>query len=105
MLSVTAVQNALVPASLNEVPSTAVMTTNVARFAMDVTEVLLGGNAAEVARARDRAARTLPVIIGFAVGCGLGGACQAALGLWSLALPASLALLAFAMGFANDSRR
>ena len=34
------------------------------------------------------------------VGCGLGAACEAAVGLWSLALPASLALLAFAMGFA-----
>ena len=41
---------------------------------------------------------TLPVIVGFATGCGLGAACEAAAGLWSLALPTGLALLAFAMG-------
>jgi uncharacterized membrane protein YoaK (UPF0700 family) len=49
-----------------------------------------------------RAARTLPAIVGFTVGCGLGAASEAALGTWSLALPAGLALLAFAMGFAAE---
>jgi hypothetical protein len=34
------------------------------------------------------------------IGCGLGAACEAAFGLWSLALPAGLALPTFAMGFA-----
>jgi uncharacterized membrane protein YoaK (UPF0700 family) len=77
-----------------------VMTSNVTRAAMDVGEVLLGGDPADVAKARNRAARTLPVIVGFVVGCGLGAVGEAALGLWSLALPAGLALLAFAMGFA-----
>lgn len=101
-VSAMAVQNALVQISLKGAPSTAVMTSNVTRFAMDVGEVLLGGDPADVARARNRAARTLPVIVGFAVGCGLGAACEAALGLWSLALPAGLALLAFAMGFAAE---
>jgi uncharacterized membrane protein YoaK (UPF0700 family) len=97
-VSAMAVQNALVQISLKGAPSTAVMTTNVTRFAMDVGEVLLGGDPAEVTKARNRAARTLPAIIGFTVGCGLGAACEAALGTWSLALPAGLALLAFAMG-------
>jgi uncharacterized membrane protein YoaK (UPF0700 family) len=55
-----------------------------------------------VAKARDRAARTLAVIVGFAVGCRLGAAGEAALGLWSLVPPAGLALLAFAMGFAAE---
>jgi uncharacterized membrane protein YoaK (UPF0700 family) len=64
--------------------------------------VLLGGDSADVAKARNRAARTLPVIVGFTVGCGLGAACEAALGTWSLALPAGLAMLAFAMGFAAE---
>jgi hypothetical protein len=39
---------------------------------------------------------------GFSVGCGLGAACEAALGTWSLALPAGLAMLAFAIGFAAE---
>jgi uncharacterized membrane protein YoaK (UPF0700 family) len=78
------------------------MTSNVTRFAMDVGELLLGDDPADVAKARNRAARTLPAIVGFTAGCGLGAACEAALGTWSLALPAGLALLAFAMGFAAE---
>ena len=67
------------------------MTSNVTRFAMDVGEVLLGGDSADVAKARNRAARTLPVIVGFTVGCGLGSAARPRLarGPWHC-LPASL---------------
>ena len=101
-VSAMAVQNALVQNSLKGAPSTAVMTSNVTRFAMDVGEVLLGGDPADVAKARSRAAHTLPAIVGFTVGCGLGAACEAQLGTWSLALPAGLAPLAFAMGFAAE---
>jgi uncharacterized membrane protein YoaK (UPF0700 family) len=101
-VSAMAVQNALVQISLKGAPSTAVMTSNVTRFAIDVGEVLLGGDPADVAKARNRAARTLPPIVGFTAGCGLGAACEAALGTWSLALPAGLAMLAFAIGFAAE---
>jgi hypothetical protein len=59
--------------------------------------MMLRRGPAEVARSRDRAMRSLPVIAGFAVGCGLGAACQTAVGLRSLALPAGPALLAVAM--------
>ena len=41
---------------------------------------------------------TLPVIVGFAIGGGVGAACEAAAGLWSLAMPTGLAFLAVAMG-------
>jgi len=41
-----------------------------------------------------------PLIVGFTVGCGTGAACESAVGLWSLALPTGLALVALAMGFA-----
>jgi uncharacterized membrane protein YoaK (UPF0700 family) len=99
-VSAMAVQNALVQISLKGAPSTAVMTTNVTRFTMDVGEVLLGRDPDDVAKARSRAKQTWPAIVGFAVGCGLGAACEAAVGLWSLALPAGLALLALAMGLA-----
>ena len=95
-----AVHNALVQISLRGAPSTAIMTTNVTRFAMDVGQLLLGGDPAAVARARNQAARTLPVIIGFTVGCGVGAMCEAAIGLRSLVLPVGLALFAFALGFA-----
>jgi uncharacterized membrane protein YoaK (UPF0700 family) len=101
-VSAMAVQNALVQISLKGTPSTAVMTSNVTRFANDIGEVLLGGDPAVVAKARNRAACILPAIVGFTVGCGLVAACEAAFGTWSLALPAGLALLAFAMAFAAE---
>jgi uncharacterized membrane protein YoaK (UPF0700 family) len=96
-VSAMAVQNALVQISLKGAPSTAVMTTNITRFMMDVGDVMFGRRPADVAKARDRAMRTWPTIVGFAVGCGLGATCEAAIGLKSLALPAGLALLAVAM--------
>jgi uncharacterized membrane protein YoaK (UPF0700 family) len=94
-----AVQNALVQISLTNTPTTAVMTTNVAHFMLELGEVLVGRDHAKVAKARARAMHTLPVILGFTIGCVLGAALEAAAGLWSLALPTALALLAFAMGF------
>lgn len=97
-VSAMAVQNALVQISLKGAPSTAVMTTNITRFMMDVGEVLLRREPADVAKARSRAKHTWPAIVGFAVGCGLGAACEATIGLSSLALPTGLALLALAMG-------
>jgi uncharacterized membrane protein YoaK (UPF0700 family) len=102
-VSAMAVQNTLVQISLKGAPPTAIMTSNVTRFGMDIGTMLVGGDPAEVEKARNRAVLTLPVIIGFAAGCGLGALGQAALGLWSLALPAGLALLAVALGFAIDT--
>jgi uncharacterized membrane protein YoaK (UPF0700 family) len=96
-VSAMAVQNALVQISLKGAPSTAVMTTNITRFMMDIGNVMLGRRPADVAKARDRAMRTWPAIVGFAIGCGVGATCEAAIGLRSLALPAGLALLAVAM--------
>jgi uncharacterized membrane protein YoaK (UPF0700 family) len=92
-----AVQNALVQLSLRGAPVTAVMTTNVTRFAMDLGEVLLRREPAKAAEARRRAAHTLPAIVGFTAGAALGAACFAAAGLVSLALPVGLALLALAL--------
>lgn len=93
-----AVQNALVQISLKDSPTTAVMTTNVTHFMLDLGELIVGRDAAKAASAQRRTTHTLPVIIGFIIGCALGAAAQAAAGLWSLALPTGLALLAFALG-------
>ena len=102
-----AVQNAMVVMSLKDSPSTAVMTTNITRFVMDVGEVLLGNDRDKVAEASRRARRTFPALIGFAGGAGLGAACFVVAGLWSLMLPTTLALLAFAISLAtgNDNQR
>jgi len=97
-----AVQNALVQLSLQGAPTTAVMTTNITRFTLDVGEVLLRRDPAGTAQAHRRAARTWPAIVGFTAGAALGAACYAAAGLWSLALPAGLALLALAISLASS---
>src|ERR1700733_15102568 len=99
-VSAMAVQNALVQTSFKGTPSTAVMTSNITHFAIDIGKVLRGGDPADVAKARSQAARMLAVIGGFAAGCSIGAACEVVRGLWSLAVPAGLALLALAIGFA-----
>jgi uncharacterized membrane protein YoaK (UPF0700 family) len=100
-----AVQNALVQISLWGAPSTAVITTNITRFTMDVGEVLLGRDPATVARAGNRARHTWPAIAGFIARAALGAACFAAAGRWSLPLPAALALFALALGLYGTYRK
>ena len=97
-----AVQNALVQISLKNSPTTAVMTTNVTHLTLDLGELLAGGDAAKVAKARNRAIHTMPVIVGVTIGCGLGAASEASAGLWSVVLPTGLALLVFTMGLADE---
>ena len=99
-ISAMAVQNAVVQISLKELPSTCVMTTNTTRLVIDLGEVLLGRSRKDGVKAGERATRTALAIAGFVVGCGLGAGCQAATGLWSLALPAGLALVALAIAVA-----
>lgn len=89
-----AVQNALVQLSLKGSPATAVMTTNVTRFVLDMGEIWLGKNLGMVTEARERVKGIWPTIVGFIVGCALGAYCEAIFGLQALILPASLALLA-----------
>jgi uncharacterized membrane protein YoaK (UPF0700 family) len=66
--------------------------------------VLVARDHAKSAKARTRAMHTLPVIVGFTIGCVFGVAFEAAAGLWSLTLPTALALLAFAMALADQRR-
>jgi len=96
-VSAMATQNALAQISLKNTPSTAAMTTNVTRLMLDIASVLFGP---DVERAKNRARDTLPVVIGFGVGCTLGAAFEATVGPWSLMLPTALAFFAcvIAMG-------
>ena len=104
-VSAMAVQNAMVVMSLKDSPSTAVMTTNITRFVMDVGEVLLRDDPDKVAEARRRARHTFPAIIGFAGGAGLGAGCFVFAGLWSLMLPTTLAVLTFAISLASQNEK
>lgn len=98
-----AVQNALVQISLTNAPATSVMTTNVTRFVLDLGEMLVGRDHVKAAQAHTRAIQTFPVILGFATGCVLGAAAKASAGLWSLALPTGLALIAFGISSTDRS--
>ena len=95
-----AVQNALVRISLTGAPSTAVMTTNITSFTIDVGEILLGRDKAGAAKARDRARHSWPAIVGFTLGCALGAPCEAIAGPLAMILPTALALLALSMALA-----
>src|SRR5260370_33074235 len=90
-VSAMAIQNALVQISLKDAPSTAVMTTNLTRFVLDLGEVWLGTNPDGHAKAMARARRTGVAITGFGGGAGLGAWRQAHRGLWSLGIPTGLA--------------
>jgi uncharacterized membrane protein YoaK (UPF0700 family) len=92
-----AVQNALVDLALPGAPTTAVMTTNITRFTLDVVEAVLRPDTADATEARRRAARTWPAIAGFGSGAALGAASFAAVDLVALTLPTALALLTIAV--------
>jgi uncharacterized membrane protein YoaK (UPF0700 family) len=97
-VSAMAVQNVLVQLSLDGAPSTAVMTTNITRFTMDVGTVLFGRDPEEASRAGKRARHTWPAIVGFTLGCAAGGVGHAAFGMLALALPTGFALVALGLG-------
>jgi uncharacterized membrane protein YoaK (UPF0700 family) len=103
-VSAMAVQNALVRVSVADAPSTAVMTTNVTVFAMDIGEICFGGHRSEQAKVRMRARRTWPAIAGFLIGCALGAVCEPAFGLKALAVPTLLALAAIGVGLSGRMR-
>jgi uncharacterized membrane protein YoaK (UPF0700 family) len=93
-----AVQNGLVQISVTGAPPTAVMTTNITRLTLDTVEAVMGQDPEGVARARRRAKQTWPAVVGFTVGAAVGALAYAVTGLWSLALPTVLALVALGMG-------
>jgi uncharacterized membrane protein YoaK (UPF0700 family) len=51
---------------------------------------------------RARVFHTLPVIVGFALGCAVGAAAESVYGLWSLRMPTGLALFLASAKCADD---
>ena len=102
-----AVQNAVVRLALHGSPSTAVMTTNTAQFAVDVATLIRGREqATDVSQVRHRAYVTLTSILGFVVGLVVAAILQIHFGLWSIAFPLLLAVLSIPLGEAwNDRTR
>jgi len=89
-----AIQNALVRLALPGAPSTAVMTTNVTQFTVDLATLIRGrGQQTDLSQVRSRADVTLTSVLGFVVGLVLGAILEIHLGLWSLIFPVILSAL------------
>ncbi len=97
-VSAMAIQNALGQVLPAGTPATTAMTANTTRFTLDLVDALFGRDPDTIASGRRRVKATWSPIAGFAVGCGVGAACEAAFAMRALALPVSLALLAFVIG-------
>ena len=94
-----ATQNVLGKVALKNVPSTAVMTTNITQLTVDLATLARSRrNPDEFAQAGRGARMTLPCIIGFVVGCAAGAPLEVNFGLWALALRVALALIAIPLG-------
>ena len=94
-----ATQNALVRLALHGAPSTAVMTTNTAQFAVDVASLIRNRNQeVDLLRVRRRAALTFVSMLGFVIGLVFGAVLELHFGLWSLTLPVLLGALAIPLG-------
>lgn len=99
MLAVAAMafQNAFVRVSLGETATTSVMTGNVATSVIALL-ALFSMVPWPRDEAADRLRRTLPLVVGFFVGCTIGAAAAIHLGPWAWSLPALLALAAIPVG-------
>jgi uncharacterized membrane protein YoaK (UPF0700 family) len=98
-----ATQNVLVKVALKNVPSTAVMTTNITQLTIDVATLAQSrADPDELAKARRRARMILPCVIGFVVGCAAGAALEVKFGLWALTLPVVLSALAVPLGRVDE---
>jgi uncharacterized membrane protein YoaK (UPF0700 family) len=94
-----ATQNAVVRLAMYGSPSTAVMTTNTAQFAIDAARLIRGNEQhSDLSQVRRRAYLTLVSILGFVLGLVLGAILQIHFGLWSLAFPALLAAVSIPLG-------
>lgn len=96
------VQNALIQISFENIPVTAVMTTNVTHFVLALGVLLCGGTYGNISAAHRQIGHLWPVILGFTLGCALGAAAQSAYGSWSIAVPTCFALLALLMVLRSD---
>jgi uncharacterized membrane protein YoaK (UPF0700 family) len=90
-----ATQNALVKLDLPGFPSTAVLTTNTVQLTIDLATLVRGNDSPQdMALAGGRIQMTFPAFAGFIAGCTTGGLLEFHFGLWALAFPVVLAVIA-----------
>ena len=88
-----AFQNAFVRVSLHQGSTTSVMTGNVASLVIALMALVWPGPWTRE-EAGKKLKDTWPLVLGFFVGCAVGAASLARLGLWAWSLPAALSLIA-----------
>jgi uncharacterized membrane protein YoaK (UPF0700 family) len=88
-----AFQNAFVRVSLHEGSTTSVMTGNIASLVIGILALVWPGPWTRE-EAVNKVRGTLPLTLGFMVGCAVGAASVSRLGLWAFGLPALLSLIA-----------
>lgn len=94
-----ATQNAVVRLALHGSPSTAVMTTNTAQFAVDVATLIRNRDQrVDLSQVRRRAELTFASVLGFVIGLVFGAILELHFGLWSLTFPVLLSALAIPLG-------
>jgi uncharacterized membrane protein YoaK (UPF0700 family) len=101
MLAVAAMatQNALVNLALPDSPSTAVMTTNTARFAVNLARLLRGERRLSNRSAvEQRTGITFVAMVGFVIGVIAGAVLELHVGLWALTFPVLLGAVAIPLG-------
>jgi len=92
-----AFQNAFVRVSLHESSTTSTMTGNVASMVIALMALAYPGPWTREEAAK-RLRGTWPLVVGFFVGCAVGAASVARMGLWAWSLPALLSLVAIPIG-------
>jgi uncharacterized membrane protein YoaK (UPF0700 family) len=95
------VQNALVQLLFAGSPPTAVMTGNVMRLSIDLARMLRPDGAGQ----RRSMPQALPPVLGFAAGAALGAVAEMRVGLWSIAWPVALAVVALGVGLGIEPER
>jgi uncharacterized membrane protein YoaK (UPF0700 family) len=94
-----ATQNAVVRLALPGAPSTAVMTTNTAQFAVDVATLIRNRDRGiDLSQVRRRAELTFVSMLGFVIGLVFGAVLELHFGLWSLTFPVLLGVFAIPLG-------
>jgi uncharacterized membrane protein YoaK (UPF0700 family) len=94
-----AIQNAVVRLALHGSPSTAVMTTNTAQFAVDVATLIRNRDKKiNLSQVRRRAELTFASMLGFVIGLVFGAVLELHFGLWSLTFPVLLGVFAIPLG-------
>lgn len=93
LVAAMAIQNAAHRVHLTSEPPSTLMTGTTTQVMLDIADLMRTLPDADRAAARGRLARMAPVLISFAVGCGMAALLYVALGLWCFVLPPLTALL------------